>query len=78
VAKPIFSFVQTGLNIVMDYYRILEVESTATEQDIRKAYKKLALKWHPDKNPNNTEAAEKVTTFKLFRPNRPLVSANPF
>jgi DnaJ domain len=60
----------------MDYYSILEVESSANEQDIRKAYKKLALKWHPDKNPSNTDAAEKViSTSHLFEPAiQPLLS----
>jgi len=41
-----------------DYYRVLGVDRGASEKDIAKAYKVLALKHHPDKNPNDKEAAE--------------------
>jgi curved DNA-binding protein CbpA len=41
-----------------DYYEVLGVKKEATADEIRKAYKKLAIKWHPDKNPDNKEEAE--------------------
>lgn len=43
----------------IDYYKVLEIEKTATEADIKKAYRKLARKLHPDLNPNDKEAHKK-------------------
>ncbi len=42
-----------------NYYEILEVSKDAEQDEIKKSYRTLALKWHPDKNPTNREEAEK-------------------
>ena len=47
-----------------DYYAILNVSSTATLVEIRKAYRTLALQHHPDKNPDHKEEAEAMVMMR--------------
>lgn len=48
----------------LDYYSILGVSKNAEEREIKKAYKRLAMKFHPDRNPGNTEAEVKFKEIK--------------
>jgi molecular chaperone DnaJ len=47
-----------------DYYKVLDVPKTATEADIKKAYRRLAMKYHPDRNPGDHEAEERFKEAK--------------
>lgn len=47
-----------------DYYESLGLDRSATDDDIKKAYRKLAMKYHPDRNPDNKDAEEKFKEIK--------------
>mmetsp|Transcript_27887 Transcript_27887/g.38757 ORF Transcript_27887/g.38757 Transcript_27887/m.38757 type:complete len:190 (-) Transcript_27887:740-1309(-) len=43
----------------LDYYEILEIRRSASADEIRRSYRRLAMRWHPDKNPENLKEAER-------------------
>jgi molecular chaperone DnaJ len=47
-----------------DYYEVLGVNKDASEDDLKKAYRRLAMKWHPDRNPDNPKAEENFKEAK--------------
>lgn len=70
------------------YYKILEIDTSASKDDIKRAYRRLAMKWHPDKNQDNKEEAEKrfkeiseaydiLSNPEKFRQNPQMHNVNP-
>lgn len=54
------SFWRSSVRTMSTHYEVLQIPQSASDPDIKKAYKKLAVKWHPDKNPENQEQATEM------------------
>lgn len=48
-----------------DYYNVLKVNRNATEEDLKKSYRRLAMRWHPDKNPGDVKKEAEAKFKKI-------------
>ena len=53
-----------------DYYEVLGVEKNASADEIKKAYRKKAIQFHPDKNPGDKQAEENLSLIHISEPTR--------
>ena len=64
-----------------DYYEVLGVDRSASSEELKKAYRKVAMKYHPDRNPGDEEAEEKFKeaseAFEVFSIVHALLSSGP-
>ena len=60
----------------IDYYKVLGIDKKATPEEIKKAYRKLARKYHPDVNPGDKEAEKKFKELNEANCRLPIFSTN--
>jgi DnaJ homolog subfamily B member 4 len=54
-----------ALEMGTDYYNVLKVNRNAAEEDLKKSYRRLAMKWHPDKNPGDAKKEAEAKFKKI-------------